>query len=104
VTGVSESRLLVASHIIPWAENAATRLDIRNGLCLNALHDKAFDCGLMTLDEDFRVRYSSALAGMRNSSAGEMLFRYEGTRVRFPRRFLPSAEYLGWHRENVFVA
>src|SRR5258708_2851259 len=46
VTGLRVPELLVASHIIPWAEDVPNRLNPRNGLCLNALHDRAFDRGL----------------------------------------------------------
>lgn len=43
VTGLSVRSLLVASHIIPWAVDPKNRLNPRKGLCLNALHDRAFD-------------------------------------------------------------
>ena len=39
VTGLTVQPLLTASHIIPWAEDEKNRLNPRNGLCLNALHD-----------------------------------------------------------------
>src|SRR5688572_26561406 len=41
VTGLSVRELLVASHIVPWADDPKNRLNPRNGLCLNALHDRA---------------------------------------------------------------
>ena len=47
ITGISEPELLVASHIVPWSVDKAVRLDPRNGICLNALHDRAFDKGLI---------------------------------------------------------
>ena len=43
LTGIAVPHLLIASHIIPWSENENRRADPTNGLCLNALHDKAFD-------------------------------------------------------------
>ena len=46
--------LLVSSHIIPWAARPEFRLDPRNGLCLCAMHDKAFDRGLLAVDSSFR--------------------------------------------------
>jgi len=45
VTGLDVPELLIASHIIPWAKDAKQRMNPRNGLCLNALHDRAFDRG-----------------------------------------------------------
>ena len=38
VSGLTVRELLVASHIIPWSEDVPNRLNVRNGLCLNALH------------------------------------------------------------------
>ncbi|MCK5805919.1 MAG: HNH endonuclease [Lentisphaeria bacterium] len=46
ITGLQIPELLVASHIIPWAKDPRNRTNPRNGLCLNCLHDKAFDVGL----------------------------------------------------------
>ena len=58
ITGLAVPRLLVASHIIPWREDAANRLNPRNGLSLSMLHDKAFDIGIITINEDMTVRVS----------------------------------------------
>jgi len=49
-SGLDAPELLRASHIIPWSEHEETRLDPTNGICLNALHDAAFDRNLITLD------------------------------------------------------
>jgi len=104
VTGLNEPSFLVASHIVPWAENAGIRLNIRNGLCLNALHDRAFDGGFMTLDDQYTVQYSPAVRGMESDAARDLLLRYEGKRIRLPQRFLPSQEFLEWHRSHVFIS
>ncbi|WP_206732396.1 HNH endonuclease [Janthinobacterium sp. 17J80-10] len=53
ITGLSHPRLLVASHILPWRQDANNRLNPRNGLCLSALHDRAFDQGLITITTEF---------------------------------------------------
>lgn len=39
VTGVTNPELLVASHIVPWAQDKSPRLDPTNGICLNAFYD-----------------------------------------------------------------
>lgn len=61
-TGTTGDKPLVASHIKPWAvcsgEDAWRRMDSRNGLCLNVLHDRAFDRGMITLDDSCRVELS----------------------------------------------
>lgn len=103
VTGITVSQLLVASHIIPWAIDEKNRLNPSNGLCLNALHDKAFDCGLMTLDESYRVVYSDEIRKLRtNSSIQHFLLDYEGKRITMPHRFLPDCSFLEYHRNHIF--
>jgi len=59
ITGLARPELLVASHIIPWRDDASARLNPRNGLALSALHDRAFDLGIITILEDFRVCVAS---------------------------------------------
>ncbi len=53
--GVSDPRFLVASHIARWADNEKLRGELGNGLCFCLVHDKAFELGLFTLDEHFKV-------------------------------------------------
>ncbi len=55
LTGIGIRSLLVASHIIPWSKSEEHRLDPQNGIALNALHDKAFDRGLITFDTELRL-------------------------------------------------
>ena len=53
LTGITESALLRASHIVPWAEcGDEKRLDVHNGLLLSALWDAAFDKGLVSFADD----------------------------------------------------
>ena len=61
VTGLAVPKLLVASHITPWAVDPKQRMNPRNGLCLNALHDRAFDSGLMFIANDWTVQFSGEL-------------------------------------------
>ena len=45
ITDLAIPELLNASHIKPWAKDTLNRVNPRNGLCLNVLHDRAFDRG-----------------------------------------------------------
>jgi len=47
--------LLVASHILPWSKFPNERLNPRNGLCLAAHFDRAFDRGLISFDDSLRA-------------------------------------------------
>src|SRR5260370_84754 len=61
ITGNPVEDLLVASHILPWVDFPAERLNPRNGLCLAAHFDRAFDRGLVSFDERIRLALSPAL-------------------------------------------
>lgn len=63
VTGISDRRLLIASHIKPW-RNATNleRLSSENGLLLSPLYDKLFDLGLITFKTNGCIAVSSTLS------------------------------------------
>lgn len=63
LTGVTDSALLRASHIVPWVECAtdAERLDVHNGLLLAAHWDAAFDAGLVSFNDDGFALFAPAL-------------------------------------------
>lgn len=104
ITGLSDSRLLVASHIIPWSADNRNRLNPRNGLCLSALHDKAFDQGLITLTDDFKIKTSRELNALERSHfADDWLLGLEGRPIELPEKFQPLREFIDWHRRNVFL-
>lgn len=103
ITGLAIPSLLTASHIAPWAKDPRNRMNPRNGLCLNLVHHKAFDEGLITITPDFEVRICSYLADSSRDDATQELFsRYEKSVVRMPKRFLPDAKFLKWHNNRVF--
>jgi putative restriction endonuclease len=45
ISGIPIPELLIASHILPWADYPEQRTNPCNGLCLSRLHDTAFDRG-----------------------------------------------------------
>lgn len=95
--------LLVAGHIAPWSDFPKERLNPRNGLCLAAMHDAAFDRGLVTLDEDKRLVLSGYLKDFLSAEAIRLNFAaYEGRAIRQPDRFEPDELFLRHHREHVF--
>jgi putative restriction endonuclease len=98
VTGLAVRELLVASHIVPWAQDAANRLNPRNGLCLNALHDRAFDRGLMWVEENFTVRFSDRLRqGSKPDDTLAWLTSFEGRQLCLPVKFSPEPKFLSHH-------
>ena len=101
ITGLAVPRLLVASHIVPWRIDPANRVNPRNGLLLSALHDRAFDTVLLTINEDMTVRVSPAYS--EDEFFSSTVAAYQGRPIRLPERFHPEREFLAYHRENVFV-
>jgi putative restriction endonuclease len=105
ITGITSVAMLRASHIVPWSHDPALRLDPRNGLCLNALHDAAFDRGLITLSNRFVLQVSKRVkAEVPGTIYHEMFESRAGATITIPERFTPAVEMLEYHRRNVFVA
>ncbi len=103
ITGLGIPELLNASHIVPWSKDEINRVNPRNGLCLNAIHDRAFDRGLLTVTPDFKIKISKSIKHNDTDSAlQDFLFRYDGSEVKMPTRFLPDTNFLKYHNEIVF--
>ncbi|MDD9815918.1 MAG: HNH endonuclease [Gammaproteobacteria bacterium] len=104
VTGIAKRELLIASHIIPWRTRLETRLDPRNGLCLNALHDKAYDHGLISVRPDFTVAVSERLhKAAQDSEKLAFIVQSEGKKIQLPEKFAPSEEFLAFHYQKIFA-
>ena len=103
MSGLSEPRLLIASHIVPWSKDKANRLNPSNGLCLSAIHDRAFDKGLISLSDDFKIIISEELQRRDELFVREVLLPLEGRMIEMPERFLPQVEFASWHRNELFL-
>lgn len=107
ITGINDSRLLVASHIRPWSKckNGEDRTKTENGLCLSALYDRAFDKGLFTVDRQFKIKLSSTLKDHLTTAAYNQHFApLDNRQITMPSRGKPAAEFLNYHNSYVFVA
>lgn len=103
ITGLSISSLLTASHIIPWSIDEVNRMNPQNGLCLNALHDRAFDNGLITVMPDHKVRVSPQIKKISHDPiVSDLLLKYDGVSIQEPKRFFPDARFLEYHNEVIF--
>lgn len=103
ITGISDSRLLVASHIKPWSVDAVNRHNPANGLLLSATLDRAFDCGLITIDQNQRVLVSRQLRVSQSRPTREYFEQYEQIKLRPGHRFDPDTTFIKWHNNNCFV-
>lgn len=102
ITGLTIPELLVASHIVPWADDPKNRLNPRNGLCLNALHDRAFDRGLVSIAPDWTVRYAKSIKSSKHYANPmiEWLLQFEGKPIDLPKKFAPDPDLITQHFER----
>lgn len=99
ITMINDERLLIASHIKPWAvATDSEKLDPKNGFILSPLYDKLFDRGLMTFTEDRRIVLSNWISPKNKERLGVK----DGQFV----QLLPLDEarqsYMQFHRSSVF--
>ncbi|CAN5293746.1 HNH endonuclease [soil metagenome] len=104
ITGIKQRECLIAGHISSWGTDEKNRLNPRNGIAINALHDKAFEAGLITITPDFKIKVSSVLKKQNKDEVITNYFlKYENQPIILPSRFLPDEEFLIFHNEKRFV-
>ena len=104
ITGLSNKELLIASHIKPWKNsNPSEKTNPRNGICLNALHDKAFDKGYITVDKNYIIHISNDIRDVFCGETVNIYFKkYNNTKIMLPDKFLPAADFLTYHNDVIF--
>lgn len=104
ITGNPIPELLIASHIIPWREQSEHRLNPQNGLCLARTHDVAFDQGLITFDESYKLVLSQYLQEFLPEETLERNFvAYADNQLHLPEKFHPEPNFIRFHREEIFL-
>ncbi len=95
--GVSHDTLLVASHIKPWSVSENNeKLDINNGLLLCPNHDKLFDKGYISFDNDGKILISGEL------KQNDRLFMNVSPDMQVNLN-AENKRYMIYHRENIFI-
>jgi hypothetical protein len=97
--GISEDRFLVAGHIVGWAEDRSQRLNLANGICLCVFHDRAFEVGYITLDEQLRLLVSPKVPP--SSPLGRQLRPIANEGLRMPSKAPPGEPFLVAHRRRL---
>lgn len=103
MSGLSDARLLMASHIVPWSIDKTNRLNPSNGLCLSAIHDKAFDRGLIALSDNYEVILSEQLKRNADALITQIFLPLEGCKIELPEKFIPNNEFIARHRKEILV-
>jgi hypothetical protein len=69
------------------------RLNVRNGICLNRLHDAAFDQGLIAVDDELRLLLSARLKSLLPHQAVQNQFEaHEGKPLEFSDDAIPCGK------------
>lgn len=103
LTGIDIKEFLIASHIIPWADDEKERVNPENGICLSALYDKAFDKGFITFDDKFKVVISSRLYENVEKDYYKKYFTpIENNTLLSPKKYMPNQKFLEYHRNKIF--
>lgn len=107
MTGISIPDFLIASHIKPWkaSDDTKEKANPRNGLCLNALHDKAFDLGFITVDKNtLRIIVAESLKtyAKLDETTKNWIVACEGDQIILLHRSSPDKLFLEYHNDVVF--
>lgn len=103
ITGIDIPELLFASHIIPWSKNEDERLNPENGICLSALYDKAYDKGLISINEKYQVIISDKLKKKKEADYfGKYFAPIENQSLILPQRYFPKKEFIQYHLDEIF--
>ncbi|MEE9553019.1 MAG: HNH endonuclease [candidate division Zixibacteria bacterium] len=104
ICSIPEARLLIAAHIVPWAAEPAQRMNPKNGICMCVLHEKAFDTGLIAIDDKYVIMLSNKIKKFASELAIQRGFiAYDGHHINAPDKFQPEKKFVKYHSENVFI-
>lgn len=99
ITGITQTNVLVASHIKPWAvSDKSEKVDIENGLLLSANMDKLFDGGMITFKRDGYIDISPCIS----QNDREILGLNNDIKIEL-KDTSSMSKYMEYHREVVFI-
>lgn len=103
ITGINIPNLLVAGHIVPWSVDEKNRMNPRNGICINPLHDRAFELGYLGIDRNYKIHISTSISEFLNDQPLDDYFKkFDKQSIRLPDRYLPDPEFLEYHLDVKF--
>ncbi|BAM48016.1 HNH endonuclease [Amphibacillus xylanus] len=100
ITKVDNKKLLIASHIKPWAvSDNQERISVDNGFLLTPTFDKLFDIGLITFDANSRIKVSQ-FVGKKNEERLNIR-RNANYDLKLNEQVMKNLEY---HNDIIFVS
>ena len=101
VSGVGNTELLEACHIVSWADDSHNRTNPENGLCLNTLFHRAYDKNLMAITPDYEIIISDRfMEKVEEPTFEKYLKEINGRKINMPTRFYPQREFLDIHYQK----
>ena len=100
IESTTNAQMIDACHIVPFSiSNDDT---VSNGISLSPNLHRAYDRGLITINEDYIVRISPVV---RENETPFSISQFAGRRIILPenKKDFPSPENLMWHKKEVFV-
>ncbi len=101
ISGINLPELLVAGHIVPWADDEHNRLNPENGICLSNLYDRAYEKGLICIDTDYKLLISKRLKVETSKEVYQRFFGdFEHKTIRLPKTYQPKRTFLEFRLEK----
>jgi len=102
VTMSIEQNIVDGAHIKPFAKFYDNRID--NGISLCKNHHWAFDKGLFTVSDDYKIIVSNNF--QEESPNSQPIKEFNGNQLWLPNEeeSFPRIEALQWHHKNVFIS
>ena len=101
ISGVGNSELLEACHIVDWSEDKVNRSNPENGLCLNSLFHKAYDKHLIAITPDYYIIISDKMIEKTEDEAfKDYLLGLQNKKLILPNRFYPNRDFLDYHYQK----
>ena len=93
--------IIDACHIVPFSNSYDDT--ITNGISLTPTLHRAFDRGLISIDDNYCVLISDRFSESNDESCYSIK-QFAGSEILMPKneKYYPNSENLFWHRKNIF--
>lgn len=88
LSGLPETLLLDAAHIVADSNDLQGQPIVPNGLPLSKIHHAAFDAHLIGIDPDYKIHVSGRLLDQKDGPMLEALKALQGQKLRLPNRIV----------------
>ena len=100
IDSIFTASMIDACHIKPFSQSYDDT--ISNGIALSPTLHRAFDRGIISIDQDYKVMVSNKIKETSNHKFS--IQELEGEKIYLPKnsQHLPNQKNLEWHRKNIF--